>query len=124
MIALLEWLYCNETVDLKDNIAVELLGVTDKYSLPKLKMEMEKCLMRNLTVENILGRAVLAVEFTAQDLETAVVKFIVKNMDEVMKRQELKRFPSSITERVANRKISEKRFGLILKNTSDRYEMK
>ena len=100
MIVLLEWLYCNEILDLKDDIAAELLKVSKKYSLPKLKIEAEKCLLKNLTVENILERAKLAVEFKARDLETAAVNFIFKNLDEVKKKEEVKSFPSSIIDRV------------------------
>ena len=99
-IALLEWLYCNEIVNLKNGIAMELLKVTNKYSLPKLKIEAEKCLVNSLTVENILDRAKLAVEHNARDLETAVVKYIAKNFVEVRKREELKGFPDSINDRV------------------------
>ncbi len=95
-LALLEWLYCNEILDLKDEIAVELFKATIKYSLPKLKIEAEKCLMKNLTVENILNRAKLATEYNGGELETAVVKFLAKEIDEVNKREELNHFPNSI----------------------------
>ncbi len=111
MIALLEWLYCNAILDLKDDVAVELLKVTNKYSVAKLKAEAEKCLMKNLTAENLLERAKLAVELSARELETAVVRFITKEMVELKKKEELKNFPDSIQERVCNmQKINDDSF--------------
>jgi len=102
---------------MKDDVAEEVLRVTNKYSLPKLKTEAENCLMKNLTIENILTRAKLAAENNARDLETAVVKFIVKNLDDVRKRQEFDGLPSSIVERVENMKASEKKLDSLFKNT-------
>ena len=99
-VALLEWLYCNEIVDMKESVDVELIKVTHKYSLPKLKIKAEKCLMKSLKVENILERAKVAVEFNARDLETAVVQLMAKEIDEVNKREELNHFPSPILYRV------------------------
>jgi len=87
-------------VDLKEEVAVELLKSTKKNSLPKLKIEAEKCLAKNLTVEKILDRAKLAVEENAEDLETAVVKLMVKEMDEVNRIHELNHFSNSILYRV------------------------
>ena len=101
---------------MKDDVAEELLKVTNKYSLPKLKTEAENWLMKNLTIENISIRARLAVENNARDLETAVVKFIVKNLDDVKKRQEFDGLPSSILERVENMKTSEKKLDSLFKN--------
>ncbi len=106
---------------MKDEIAMELLKMTDKYSLPKLRIEAEECVIKNLTIENILTRARLAVENNARDLETAVVKFIVKNLDDVKKRQEFDGLPSSILERVENMKTSEKKLNSLFMNT---FEMK
>ncbi len=107
----MEWLYCNEILDIKDEVAIELLKVTNKYLLPKLKTEAETYLVKNLNAENILERAQLAVEFNARDLETAVVRFIVKEMNEGKKKEELKNFPDSIQDRVRNmEKISDDSF--------------
>ncbi len=75
--------------------------------------------MKNLTVENILERAKLAIENNARDLETAVVKFIIKNLEEVKKRQEMKSFPSSVIERVENMKVPEGKFDSLFKNISE-----
>jgi len=71
-----------------------------------------------------LERAKLANENNARDLETAIVKFIVKNMDEVKERQEFDSLPSSIIERVENVKVSERKLDLFFKNTSGVSEMK
>ena len=85
---------------MKDEVAAELFKASEKYSLPKLKIEAERVLLKNLTVDNILERAKMAVECHGSYLETAVVKFIVKEIDAVHKKFELNLFPSSILYRV------------------------
>ena len=88
-LGLLEWLHCNEILDLQDNIALELFKQADKYTVPKLKAEAEKCLVKILTLENILERAKLAIEYNARDLEEEVVKFVARELDKVTEREEL-----------------------------------
>ncbi len=98
--ALLEWLYCNEIPEMNDEVAAELIRASEKHSLPKLKIEAERILLRNLTVDNILERAKMAVECHGNYLETAVVKFIIKEIDAVHKKFELNLLPSSILYKV------------------------
>jgi len=105
-LGLLEWLYCGNLSEMKDTEAVELLRAGDKYAVRKLKEEAEKCLVKNLAIENILERAKLAVESSAKDLGDAIVKFAVKEIDEVNKREELNEFPSEILERIIKAKKS------------------
>jgi len=93
---LLEWLYCNEVLNLKDEVAAELFKVADKYGVSKLKDAAERCLVKNLTVEKLLERAKLACEENSKELENAVVGFAVREIEAVNKRYDLRDFPRSI----------------------------
>jgi len=104
----LEWVYCEEIVDLEEDIAVELVKATDKYLLAELKIEAEECLAVNLTIENIVERAKLAVENSALVLQTAVVNFVAKYIEELNKREELNQLPNSIIYKVCKIKMSRK----------------
>ena len=92
----MEWLYCNEVRSLKDQAAAELFKVADRYGVPKLKDEAEKCLVKHLTLENVMERAKMAVESNSKELENAVVRFAVKEIDEISKREDLRSFSKGI----------------------------
>jgi len=85
---------------MKEEVAAELFRASEKYSLPKLKVEAERVLLKSLTIENIFDRAKLVGECGGNYLEAAVVRFIVKEIDEVHKKFELNLFPSSILYKV------------------------
>ena len=99
-LALLEWLYCNEVLNLKDEVAIELLKVSDKYSLPQLKVEAGKYLVKNITVENALERAKLASEENVKELEAAVVKFVSNKIAEGNKKVDVSQFPKPIADKI------------------------
>ena len=86
-LVLLEWLYCDNVLEMKEELAVELFRVADKYLVSKLKEEAERYLMKNLAIGNVLERAKLAIEFSSKSLEDAVVKFAVKEIEVVNKRE-------------------------------------
>ncbi len=88
-------------MEVKDEAAaVELLRMGEKYTIGKLKEGIEKCLVKKLTIENILERVKLAVELNSKNLEDAAVSFAVKEIDELEKREELNQFPSRILLRI------------------------
>jgi len=81
---------------MKDEATLELFKAADKYLVPKLKEEAEKSLVKNLALDNLIEYAKLAVEHKAKDLENAVVKLAVKEIDALNEREQLNLFPSSI----------------------------
>jgi len=85
---------------MKEEVATELFRASVKYSLAKLKVEAERVLLKSLTIENILERAKMVAECGGNYLEAAVVKFIVKEIDEVHKKFELNSLPPSILYKV------------------------
>ena len=92
----MEWIYCNEVKHLDEKIAQEILTVADKFSLPDLKKVAEKCLIDRLTVGNVAERAHLAETSKAGDLEKAIVKFIVDNLDAVFEKHDAESLPQPI----------------------------
>ena len=96
LLVLLEWLYCNSVLEMKDEATLELFKAADKYLVPKLKEEAEKSLVKNLTLDNLIEYAKLAIEHKAKDLENAVVKLAAKEIDALNEREQLNLFPSSI----------------------------
>ena len=90
---------------MKDDAALELFKTAEKYLVPKLKEEAEKSLVKNLTLENLIEHAKLAIEFKAKDLENAVVKLAVKEIHALHEREQLNLFPNSIIYKIF---ISEK----------------
>jgi len=86
---------------MKNKGAFELFQAADKYLVPKLKEEAEKSLVKNLTLDNVIEAAKLAVEFIAKDLESAVMKVTTRELDALDGRGELHLLPSSIIEKIS-----------------------
>ncbi len=85
---------------MKDAVALELFKAAEKYLVPKLKEEAEKRLVRNLTLENLIESAKLAVELQAKDLESVVVKLATKEIETLRGKEEFEQLPSSIIEKI------------------------
>ncbi len=81
---------------MKDDVALELFKTAEKYLVPKLKEEAEKSLVKNLTLENLIEHAKLAIEFKAKDLENAVVRLAAKEIDTLNEREQINLLPSSV----------------------------
>jgi len=90
----LEFLYCDE-VSLTEEVAVALLQIADKYSVPQLKSICSTFLITCLTVKNVVDISVLASTTESIDLEKATVKFIKQNLKEVFEHNDIKKLPHS-----------------------------
>lgn len=77
-IALLKFLYC-EDVQLNYGLAIELLGLAEKYGVNHLKELCEGFLAETLTKENVSELSNVAECFEANNLKNYILKFNKKN---------------------------------------------
>jgi len=84
----------------KIEVVLELFQAADKYLVPKLKEETEKRLVKNLTFENLVGSAKLAIELQMKDLENEVVNLAGKDLFTLRGKEEFEQLPSSISEKI------------------------
>lgn len=79
---MLEYIYCS-TVEVKEDIALDLFEAADKYSLPGLKKLSESHLLKNITVENAINMVNFAEKYEANSLRNAALKYISVNFEKV-----------------------------------------
>jgi len=79
-----------------DKISQEVFAVADRFTLPDLKKIAERCMIENLTAENVVERAEIAEIFEALSLERATIKFIINNIDEVFAKSDMRKLPDGI----------------------------
>ena len=79
-----------------DKISQEVFAVADRFTLPDLKKIAERCMIENLTAENVVERAEIAEIFEALSLERATIKLIINNIDEVFAKSDLRKLPDGI----------------------------
>jgi len=73
---------------------LDLLGLSDKYSLYDLKYICEEVLAKNLSLENFVARAKTAELFEATILRQAIVEFGIKFMKVLQERKEIHELPT------------------------------
>jgi len=89
LLAILEFIYC-DTVNLDEELAMELVGLADTFLLPKLKEACESYLSLNLRAENVLKISKRAEAVSAKKLEENVIAFLIKDFEKLSKTIELK----------------------------------
>jgi len=83
----LKFLY-SDHIDLDENLALELIHLADKYSVPDLKKLCEQCLSICLDIENYVKIAQLAELLDTTSLREATVAFIAKNVKKLKERSD------------------------------------
>jgi hypothetical protein len=91
---LIEYLYCEE-IDIRDEIAVELLKLAHEYSLPALVNRCGKCLVKTIKNENFLELANLADSYQAEELQMHLFRHFLsfkQSLLEILSPKEMPRF--------------------------------
>jgi len=81
--AMLEYIYCGQTEDLK-SFAGELLHAADYYQISSLKDSSELELINTLGIDNCVGRLVLGEDCQAARLKQIALQFLVHNLGRVV----------------------------------------
>ncbi len=99
----LEFLYCDK-VELDEETAVELLKLSDEYSVRSLKMLCERILVKKVSRKNVIAYANLADQYIANELRNGVVEalFFLKSR---LAEDEISILPKSILEDIVIRKF-------------------
>lgn len=90
---MIEFIYCDE-VKLSEELALDLLSLSDKYSLYDLKHICEEVLAKNLSLENFVSRAKVSELFEASFLRQAIVEYGIKYMKDLQERKDLHDLPT------------------------------
>ena len=100
-VLMLEYLYTGSINNFNANVALDLLGLADAYTLEGLKYLCENTLIHNVDIENVCELLIDAHRFSANELKQFCMKFIIKNFSEVNQTQgfeNLEHFPSLLIE--------------------------
>ncbi|ESQ43348.1 hypothetical protein EUTSA_v10016014mg [Eutrema salsugineum] len=111
------YLYTAEAI-VDEQMACDLLIMSEKYQVAYLKRQCEKFLASKLSLEKYLKFYVLAHQHNAKHLLDAALTKIITNMDMVTKREEYKELVKSDPHLVLN--IHETYFSLYVAETSTR----
>jgi len=80
----LEYIYEGK-VELNEELAVDLLGISDQYLLKNLRKTCESYLVNCLKNETLAKRIEQAEHFGAEILKEGVLRFLMENLEEVSK---------------------------------------
>ena len=72
-----------------EELAMDLLAVTDKYLLDDLKVLCEKFLSENISLENLVKLANLTENQELPVLRKAITRFVPKNIKEILEDKSL-----------------------------------
>ncbi len=70
------------------DLALELLEVSDKYSVPDLRVKCEEYLVKNMDVNNYVKIAILADLLDSVTLRKAAIEYMAKNIKQLKSRPE------------------------------------
>ena len=90
---MIEFIYCNE-VRLSEDLAFDLLDLSDKYAFSDLRKGCEWFLKERIRVDNCVELAKIADLLQLEGLEKAVMEFISSHWEAVSKRNEVTELPS------------------------------
>ena len=96
MLALLEYIYCDEVHLGKEEVAFELFQISDKYRIPALRDACAKYLKNCLSPENVVDIAIMANRNEAKQLEEAAIKYMVQNIAIVFEKSDPTKLPKSV----------------------------
>ena len=85
-----------KTVKLNDDLAFDLLELSDKWMFKSLKEKCEKFLSKNLSIENIVDALIIGDRLELATLNKAATKFILKNIGKLKEKGTLSNLPSRI----------------------------
>ena len=92
---MLEYIYC-DFVDLTRDLALDLVLLSDQYSLPGLKEVCEGFLCQCLSIDNFVIIAQISDEAKSSTLTDAIIGFIRENVSSINERDDLFDLPKSI----------------------------
>jgi hypothetical protein len=92
---LLCFIYCYE-FELNEELAIELLPVSEKYLMPKLTKMLEEFLTEVLNVDNFVKIANLTERRQSEQLKDSVLRFMANNLDKLEKRDDIYDVPKSM----------------------------
>ena len=92
---MLEYIYC-EVIKFDEDLAIELLKLSDKYSIPNLKLKCEDTLSFLLTAKNFSNLAKVAEEYKTDVLRESLLDFIVKNEMGTIGKEQMNEIPQSL----------------------------
>jgi len=99
---MLEWIYCNEIEGLKGkggDALENLLVAADVLGLSEVVVLAQKYLVEDLSIENLVKRTKIlnGLAFkNCKELEKGIVRYMVRNLDLVFKRDDVMEIPSEI----------------------------
>ena len=96
VIAMLRFIYGDPNLIIDEALAFELLGLSDKYLLPTLKIQCEIVLTKLLALENFTKIAKAAEMVESNVLKEAVFKFARQNIDILKERGDLSNLSQSL----------------------------
>ena len=104
MIALLEYLYTDH-VSLDDNLAMELLVVSDKYIIPRLKNLTEQFISQRLSVKNIIDIINIADQHNALYLKECSINFMISNKEIICETQDISKLSKHVLVELVKSKL-------------------
>ena len=94
---LIEYLYCDE-IELNKDIAVGLLKLSEEYSLPILKTNCAKYLVRILDHEDFMELASLASTYQVNELRKPVLNYLISFKSSLLQNINIKDLPRDLLE--------------------------
>uniref|UniRef100_A0A0N5CEC8 BTB domain-containing protein n=1 Tax=Strongyloides papillosus TaxID=174720 RepID=A0A0N5CEC8_STREA len=88
---MLKYIYTDDISDIK-NMASEILAIATEYGLNKLKDIAVRYLCRNLSIENICERLLLAETFSNEELKENCQKFIIGSPESLRRAKHVEEF--------------------------------
>ena len=92
---MLEYVYC-DSMNLDEDVALELLVTLDKYSISKLQARCENFLCGSLTVDNVVKIAKVTESVNNGVLKAAIVQLLRRDVKLLSEKKNILEIPKSI----------------------------
>ena len=92
---MLEFLYC-DSIELEENLAMDLLVVATDYSISGLRSRCEEFLSSHLSIDNLVAVANLSDMVQSVLLKESVIRFLKANVHTFNEREDLFDIPRDI----------------------------
>ena len=86
---MLRFIYSDPNLTVDENMSLELLGLSDKYLLPTLKIQCEKVLNKLLSFENFVRIAKAAEMVESHLIKEAIFQFAKQNVNTLKEKGDL-----------------------------------
>lgn len=80
---MMEFLYSGNISNFTSNVAADLLGLADAYTLKYLKNLCQNCLIHSVEIDTVCDVLILAHRYSASELKKFCMNFILKNFQDV-----------------------------------------